>query len=618
MTKYKVSFSGGTTVEAPAQATLKEVMNNAGINFDFPCGGRGRCGKCKIRIVAGANEPQAEDKRALTEEELAAGVRLACVTRVTNDLEVEFLSDKNISHRILLSSLNRTAKVEPHIIKRYVEVDKASIYDLRTAWQRIKDHLAAQGDQHEATKARVTVLRRIPDVLQNSEHKITAVLYKDEIRGLEPGNTSEKLLGMAFDIGTTTIAGYLMDLYTGKELSVASTLNPQTQFGADVISRITHANQDPNGLKELHRVVTRAVNDLIGEAVKKAGVSRDDVYAVSIVGNTCMHHLFIGVNPRDVALAPYVPVITDPLVIDPADLNLVINPAGKVFVLPNIAGFVGADTVGVLLATGLDQSEEIKLIVDIGTNGEMALGNKDKILACSTAAGPAFEGAQISCGMRGASGAIDHVTFEDEFSFSVIDDVAPLGICGSALLDTVAGLLEMGLIDARGRLKKPEEVTHPLGQKLKDRLVEINGSPAFLLAGEVNSKENRPIYVSQKDIRELQLAKGAIATGIRILMQNYGLEVEDITEVQLAGAFGNYLNPHSACAIGLIPRELEDRITMVGNAAGLGSQLALLSETEYERAATAARNVQFVELGSDPNFTTVFAESMLFPEQEEN
>ncbi|NLP36153.1 MAG: DUF4445 domain-containing protein, partial [Firmicutes bacterium] len=585
MTKYKVSFSGGTTVEAPAQATLKEVMNNAGINFDFPCGGRGRCGKCKIRIVAGANEPQAEDKRALTEEELAAGVRLACVTRVTNDLEVEFLSDKNISHRILLSSLNRTAKVEPHIIKRYVEVDKASIYDLRTAWQRIKDHLAAQGDQHEATKARVTVLRRIPDVLQNSEHKITAVLYKDEIRGLEPGNTSEKLLGMAFDIGTTTIAGYLMDLYTGKELSVASTLNPQTQFGADVISRITHANQDPNGLKELHRVVTRAVNDLIGEAVKKAGVSRDDVYAVSIVGNTCMHHLFIGVNPRDVALAPYVPVITDPLVIDPADLNLVINPAGKVFVLPNIAGFVGADTVGVLLATGLDQSEEIKLIVDIGTNGEMALGNKDKILACSTAAGPAFEGAQISCGMRGASGAIDHVTFEDEFSFSVIDDVAPLGICGSALLDTVAGLLEMGLIDARGRLKKPEEVTHPLGQKLKDRLVEINGSPAFLLAGEVNSKENRPIYVSQKDIRELQLAKGAIATGIRILMQNYGLEVEDITEVQLAGAFGNYLNPHSACAIGLIPRELEDRITMVGNAAGLGSQLALLSETEYERAA---------------------------------
>lgn len=617
MTKYKVAFSGGTTVEAQPQATLKEVMNTAGINFDFPCGGRGRCGKCKIRIVSGANAPQSEEKRLLTEEELKAGIRLACITKVTNDMEVEFLSDKNIAHRILLSSLNRTAKIEPHIVKRYLEVDKATIYDLRTGWQRIKDQLAAQGEQYKNTKARVTVLRQIPEVLQSSDHKITAVLYNDEVRGLETGNTTEKLLGMAFDIGTTTIAGYLMDLYTGKELSVASTLNPQTQFGADVISRITHANQDPKGLRDLHHVVTRAVNDLIGEAVQKAGVTRNDVYAVSIVGNTCMHHLFVGINPRDVALAPYVPVVTDPLVIEPAELNLQINPAGKVFVLPNIAGFVGADTVGVLLATGLDQSEEIKLVVDIGTNGEMALGNKDKILACSTAAGPAFEGAQISCGMRGATGAIDHVTFDDDFSFSVIDDVAPLGICGSALLDTVAGLLEVGLIDERGRFKKPEEVTHPLGRKLKDRLVEINGSPAFLLAGELNSKENRPIYVSQKDVRELQLAKGAIATGIRILMQNYGLTVDDITEVQLAGAFGNYLNPHSACAIGLIPKELENRITMIGNAAGLGSQLALLSHSEYERAAKAARNVQFVELGSDPNFTTVFAESMLFPQQEE-
>ncbi|NLM52799.1 MAG: DUF4445 domain-containing protein [Firmicutes bacterium] len=617
MTKYKVAFSGGTTVEAQPQATLKEVMNTAGINFDFPCGGRGRCGKCKIRIVSGANAPQSEEKRLLTEEELKAGIRLACITKVTNDMEVEFLSDKNIAHRILLSSLNRTAKIEPHIVKRYLEVDKATIYDLRTGWQRIKDQLAAQGEQYKNTKARVTVLRQIPEVLQSSDHKITAVLYNDEVRGLETGNTTEKLLGMAFDIGTTTIAGYLMDLYTGKELSVASTLNPQTQFGADVISRITHANQDPKGLRDLHHVVTRAVNDLIGEAVQKAGVTRNDVYAVSIVGNTCMHHLFVGINPRDVALAPYVPVVTDPLVIEPAELNLQINPAGKVFVLPNIAGFVGADTVGVLLATGLDQSEEIKLVVDIGTNGEMALGNKDKILACSTAAGPAFEGAQISCGMRGATGAIDHVTFDDDFSFSVIDDVAPLGICGSALLDTVAGLLEVGLIDERGRFKKPEEVTHPLGRKLKDRLVEINGSPAFLLAGELNSKENRPIYVSQKDVRELQLAKGAIATGIRILMQNYGLTVDDITEVQLAGAFGNYLNPHSACAIGLIPKELENRITMIGNAAGLGSQLALLSHSEYERAAKAARNVQFVELGSDPDFTTVFAESMLFPQQEE-
>ncbi|HHX74976.1 MAG TPA: DUF4445 domain-containing protein [Firmicutes bacterium] len=614
MNKHTVTFPGGLTFTVTAGTTLKEIMNDAGINFDFPCGGRGRCGKCKVLLTAGAGEPTAEDRKALSAEELAQGIRLACMTKVQSDLQVEFLSEKNVSHQILLSGLDRTAKVEPHLVKRYVEVDKATVEDMRTDWQRIKDGLAAQGSDSKADTARITVIRDVPDLLRSARHKITAVIHNNEIRGLEPGNTTEKLLGMAFDIGTTSIAGYLMDLYTGKELAVTSTLNPQTQFGADVISRITHVNTDPDGLKDLHRVVTDAVNTLLGEAVAQAGVTRQDVYAVSVVGNTCMHHLFVGINPRDVALAPYVPVIAEPLEINPRELRLEINPAGKVFVLPNIAGFVGADTVGVLLATELDKSEEIKLVVDIGTNGEMALGNKNRILACSTAAGPAFEGAQITCGMRGASGAIDHVNFASGVDYSVIGDVEPLGICGSALLDTVAGLLKTGLIDPRGRFRKPEEVTNPAGRKLTDRLISYNDSPAFLLAG--GEAGSRPIVVTQKDIRELQLAKGAIASGIRILIRNYGLEVEDITEVLLAGAFGNYLNPHSACAIGLIPPELEDRIKMVGNAAGAGCKLALLSTGEYRRAAVAARNVEFIELGSDPAFTNTFANAMLFPDME--
>ncbi|NLN07867.1 MAG: DUF4445 domain-containing protein [Firmicutes bacterium] len=613
MRKHTVTFPGGQRLTVAAGTTLKEIMNAAGINFDFPCGGRGRCGKCKVLITAGAGEPTAEDRKALSAEELAKGIRLACMTKVQSDLQVQFLSEKNIRHQILLSGLDRKASVEPHLIKRYVEVDKATVEDMRTDWQRIKDGLAAQGSDSKADTARVVVIRSIPDLLRSARHRITAVIYKNEILGLEQDNTTEKMLGIAFDIGTTTIAGYLMDLYTGKELAVTSTLNPQTQFGADVISRITHVNTHPNGLKDLHRAVTEAVNDLLGEAVKQAGVSRRDVYAAAVVGNTCMHHLFLGINPRDVALAPYVPVIAEPLVVDPWDVRLDMNPAGKIFVLPNIAGFVGADTVGVLLATELDKSEEVKLVVDIGTNGEMALGNKDRILACSTAAGPAFEGAQITCGMRGASGAIDHVHFTGDVNYSVIGNVEPLGICGSALLDTVAGLLETGLIDSRGRFKKPEDITHPAGRKLADRLITYNGSPAFLLAGEAGSS---PIVVTQKDIRELKLAKGAIASGIRILIRNYGLKVEDVTEVLLAGAFGNYLNPHSACAIGLIPPELEGRIKMVGNAAGAGCKLALLSAGEYRRAAAVARNVEFVELGSDPAFINTFANSMLFPEAE--
>ncbi|MCR3921860.1 MAG: ASKHA domain-containing protein [Firmicutes bacterium] len=612
MIKHKILFPGDMQVEVEAGVTLKDVMNDVGINFDFPCGGRGKCGKCLIRLTAGAHEASEEELKILTEEEVNEGIRFACITRVQNNMTVEFLAEKNVQHKILLSALNRTAKVEPHITKRYLEVEKATMTNHRTDWQRIKDGLAAQGSDSEVSEARLSVIRSVPDLFRDAKHHITAAIYNNEIRGLEAGNTSEKLLGIAFDIGTTTIAGFLMDLYTGEELSVASTLNPQTQFGADVISRITHVNLDPTGLDDLHNVVTSAINDLIGEVVEKAGVTREDIYAVTIVGNTCMHHLFLGINPRDVALAPYVPVVSEQLEIDPQDVKLEINSAGKVFVLSNIAGFVGADTVGVLLATELDESEEIKLVIDIGTNGEMLLGNKDRILACSTAAGPAFEGAQISCGMRGATGAIDHITFGEELKYSVIDDVTPLGICGSALLDTIAGLVEVGLIDERGRFMKPDQVTDPVGIKLKDRLIPYNKSTAFVLVSDDESP-GRQIFVTQKDIREVQLAKGAMAAGIQILMKNYGLTTDDIKQVQLAGAFGNYLNPHSACVIGLIPAELEDRITMVGNAAGAGSKLALLSSSEYQRAAGSARNVQFVELGSDKNFTSTFADSMLFP-----
>ncbi|HZK25118.1 MAG TPA: ASKHA domain-containing protein [Oscillospiraceae bacterium] len=613
MTKHEVLFPGDLRLAVEDGTTLKEIMNDAGINFDFPCGGRGRCGKCLVRITAGANEPLEEEKKKLTEEQINEGIRFACLTKVHSKMSVEFLSDKNIQHKILLSSLDRSAKVEPHITKRYIEVDKATMTDHRTDWQRIRDGLTAQGNISEITNNPVDVLRTIPDLLRNNQHKITAVIYKDEIRSLEAGNTTEKLYGVAFDIGTTTIAGFLMDLYTGKQLSVASTLNPQTQYGADVISRITHVSNDPDGLADLHRAVTQAINKLIGEAAEKAGLERNDIYSVSIVGNTCMHHLFLGINPRDVAIAPYVPIVTDSIVVDPQDVQLEMNPGGKVFVLPNIAGFVGADTIGVLLATELDESEDIKLVVDIGTNGEMLLGNKEHILACSTAAGPAFEGAQISSGMRGATGAIDHVTFGEELTYTVIDDVEPLGICGSALLDTVAGLVEFGLLEDTGRIMKPEQVTHPIGQKLKDRLIVHDGSMAFLL----EETKARKIMVTQKDIRELQLAKAAMAAGIQLLVKGYGIEVGDIQEVLLAGAFGNYLNPHSACVIGLIPLELEDRVKMVGNAAGAGSQLALLSTSEYQRSGDAARNVQFVELGTNPAFTDVFAEQMLFPDLDE-
>jgi uncharacterized 2Fe-2S/4Fe-4S cluster protein (DUF4445 family) len=611
MRSHKVTFiPEGKQVKAEQGQSLQSVMNAAGIHFDFPCGGRGKCGKCRVKVTAGGNQPKEQERSLLSAEELAEGIRLACLVDVTGDMSVELPAEKNIRHQILLSSLDRSAQVLPHVRKRYLEIDRPTLADNRSDWKRVKEALSSQDE--ETVGHSLPVLRKLPTELRKNSYQITAIIADQKIRGLEAGNTTDTSLGMAFDIGTTTIVGYLADLYTGRELCVVSALNPQTKYGADVISRISYANRGEGALLELNAAVTDAIDELIGQAAGTAGVAREDIYALAVAGNTCMHHLFLGISPRQVALSPYVTAVSEPVIVDADQLRLKINPAGLVLVLPNIAGFVGADTVAVLLAAELDKSKQIKLVIDIGTNGEIALGNHEKIYICSAAAGPAFEGAQISCGMRGATGAIDHVTFDQELSLSVIGGGSALGVCGSALLDAVAGLLENGMINKKGKLLAPHEITNPAGRKFARYIVEHEGSKAFLLSAGEGSKE---ILITQKDIRELQLAKGAIAAGIQIVMNKSGLQSEDIEEVLLAGAFGNYLNPHSACSIGLIPPELEDRIKMIGNAAGAGAKLALLSTLEYKRAAELARKVEFVELGSERNFTQIFAHSIYFPRE---
>lgn len=597
-------------IEIPAGKALMDALIEVGVAFDFPCGGKGKCRKCRIKVINGMGQPTARELEVLEEKELAKGIRLACLTKVNDNITVELLNDKDLKHNILISSEERSINIEPHIKKIFLTVDKPSLEDSRSDWNRLKDSLVQLG--YDELKAPVNFLRQLPETIRAFGHQVTAVLYGQELLGIEQQDTTGKMRGMAFDIGTTTIVGYLIDIYTAKELSVVSTLNPQTKFGADVISRINFVNQEVDGLNKLHTAVVDAVNKLIGEAVEKADMSRNDIYEVSFAANTTMHHLLFGVSSRSVAAAPYVPAISEPLIINPNELQIEINQAGKIFLLPNIAGFVGADTTAVLLATEMDKSQDVKLIIDIGTNGEIVVGSSEKMVSCSAAAGPAFEGAQISSGMRGAIGAIDHVYFKDTLQFSIIGDVEPLGICGSALLDTVAGMLEKGIIDKRGKILPIEKVTNPAALAYKDNLIQHDGQAAFQLVDAKSTGNGRPIMVTQSDIRELQLAKGAMAAGVRVLMETYGAGLEDIKEVLLAGAFGNYLNPHSACVIGLIPMELESKIKMIGNAAGTGAKLALLSASEFRRAADIASVVKFVELGSYPKFNIIFAECTYF------
>lgn len=441
----------------------------------------------------------------------------------------------------------------------------------------------------------------------NARHAILTA--GTSFKAAEPDGGSD--LCMAFDIGTTTVVGHLLDGGSGAVLTTVSTLNPQREYGADVISRIQHALD--GGMAELKGDIRGALNDLIRRTVADAEVDAARIGIVSVVGNTCMHHLFMGLDCSPLVVPPYMPSERKAMEF-PAAGVLDAAPKATVRLLANIAGFVGADTVGCLLSCDFGRIEPLTLMIDIGTNGEMVLGNHKRRLACSTAAGPAFEGAKITCGMRGAEGAIDHVFLNDKgrLTHTVIGKVKPAGICGSGLLDAVAALLEAGLVSEEGRVCKPDELETDTARANADRLIEIDGKPAVLLSGTAESG----VYLTQKDIREVQLAKAAICAGIELMAQHLDVKLGDIDQVFLAGAFGNYLKPESACAIGMIPPVLLDKIVPIGNAAGEGAKLAALSRAHYAESSRLAEETEFLELASLPEFQDCYVDNLLFGEDE--
>lgn len=585
MTKHKVTIMpDNIEIFVEDNTTLKDNFTEYGINFEFPCGGIGVCKRCKVNIM---NDDGFEEA-------------LACQCKVKNDLIVE-IPRREDKHSILASGLERDVTLDPLAKKFHMQLPYPTLKDNADDWSRLvgKNGVAPS----------LKVLQTLPDKLRENDFKVTVVIADNEIVSVEKGDTSHTLLGIAFDIGTTTIAGYLLNLKTGEEITQVSTLNPQIKYGADVISRINYAKTS-QGLDRLHWEIINEINKLIEKAVKQAGYSSSDIYAVTIAGNTIMHHLFLKIQPKYLVSTPYVPVVTEPLVIDANEINISISSAGKIFVFPNIAGFVGGDTVAAALTAEIDKADKLTLLIDIGTNGELVLGTKEKLLSCSTAAGPAFEGVEISCGMRGATGAIDHISISNEFNYSVIGNSLPRGIAGSGIVDLVAELLKVRIINENGRILRPEEIKHPIGRKYKDRIIEVNGILSFLI--EEKTASGQPIYISQKDVREVQLAKGAIAAGIEVLLKTYGAKAEDIDQVLLAGAFGNYLNEGSVCKIGLIPSVLEGKIRGIGNAAGVGAKLSLLSKKEYNRAITLSKKINYIELSAHPDFQPVFLKKINF------
>ncbi len=607
----KVRFEpSGVTSEARAGQTILQAAQAAGVDLESVCGGRGTCGKCTVLVTGEVVGLTELERRSLTAEELAQGMRLACQAVLQGDAQVVIPEASRRSRvSILAEGVQRSVSPDPWVRQVLLAVPPATLADqvcdadnLRRAWP------GGAGDFPQPT---LTALRQLPAALRQDDGWVTALAIEGRIVAVEPGRAERPLVGVAFDIGTTTVVGYLMDLRTGDQLAVASQLNPQTRYGDDVVSRIAHASLD-GGLAALQGEIVASLNALIAATTSRVGLTPEDVLAVTVVGNTTMQHLLLGISPAALAQAPYVPAVEDALSLGSAELGLRTHPQGRVWVSPNIAGWVGGDTVGVILSTRIYAEKEIALAIDIGTNGEMALGSRERLITCSTAAGPAFEGAHLSCGMRAADGAIDRAHIAEDLHWHVIGDVAPRGLCGSGLVDLVAEMLRSGVLKPTGMLAEGEALRTAGKGLLSARVFQVGRQREFLLADAAQGAGGRPLRLTQRDVRELQLAKGAIRAGIEILLRELGVTHAAVHKVFMAGAFGNYISPQSALAIGLIPYFPNATIIPVGNAAGSGARLALISRAERERAAELVRRVEYLELSGRPDFQEVFAEAMLF------
>ena len=418
--------------------------------------------------------------------------------------------------------------------------------------------------------------------------------------------------GLAFDLGTTTLVGTILHTVSGRDLAISSRMNPQAIYGDDVISRISVVKSSPEGLEKLHRQVVGAINEMIDELTERAKVKRADIHKMTVAGNSTMQHIFLKVSPESLGSLPFSLVVEEGVEIKADKLGVRIDPEGVIFIFPNIAGFVGGDTVAVILATGLFRSKEIKLIVDIGTNGEIVLGNRKRLLAASTAAGPAFEGARISRGMRASPGAVEKVVINEGVEINVVGDIPPFGICGSGLIDAAAELLGAGIIDRSGKIISRSALQGKVPDLLLRRVVEEGTGSKFLLVERELTQDKHPLFITQKDVRELQLAKGAIAAGIKILKKELGIGDKDVAQILLAGAFGNFIRRRQAKRIGLIPDLPSERIRFIGNAASSGAKLALLSRELRKEAEIIFRETEYIELSGRPDFQEEFAQAMSF------
>ncbi len=622
--------SGRRRLSDPGENIL-DVARSIGVDLASVCGGKGTCAKCRVSVISGGeqlNELTERENKKMTDKDIQKNYRFACQIVVPPDAPLDPKSgnkrlvlkipeeSKTGEQRLQTEGRDVPIELDPIVKKYFFEVSKATLHDLISDELRMLNELEKKYGLKDLVLS-IEASWQLPQAMRGVKYddnmwRATAVVWNDqEIIAVEPGDTREKFYGFAVDIGSTKVAGFLLDLNTGEVKSLAAIMNPQIPYGEDIVSRITYVIQRGDEAAEtLHKVIVEGVNELCEKAAEEAGVPLEQIYDWSLVGNTAMSHLFLKVFPKYVVMAPYPPAVSRGINVRLKDFGLLGHPAAKAYFSSCIGGFVGADNVAVVLSQDLGVSDELILALDIGTNTEIDLGSKELgAMCCSTASGPAFEGMQITHGMRAATGAIERISvdpFTQEVDYKTIGDAPPVGICGSALVEGPSEFLKAGIMNFKGKIDK-----NLLGEH--KHVKEGEKGLEFIIAFKDEAGIESDIWISQNDIRQLQLAKAAMHTGCVVLMHRMNVTEEDLDAIVVAGAFGNFIQPEAARTIGMYPETPLEKVRLVGNAAGTGARMNLVSRECRERSEHIPVLVKYHELAIDPMFLTEYANSMLFP-----
>ncbi|MEM4461946.1 MAG: ASKHA domain-containing protein [Candidatus Bathyarchaeia archaeon] len=598
----------GLRIQVDTELTLLEALRRASIQLPAICGGRGICGKCRVRIAKDSLTAPTEAEKKHLDRMIDSGFRLACQAKLIGDTIVDIMQNRAslVKQRLSIIGYEPSVEAKPGIMKVYLKIDKPTLENVKPYESIVREALTKLG--FNISSFSLEALRKLPKALKYMG--ITVTIDGEEVIDVDGGDTRSSLYGLAIDLGSTKIAAFIVDLSTGETLYGDGVVNPQIAYGEDIVSRISYILESEENLEKLRILVVDAINDLVSSICRMIGVDQNSIYKVTLVGNTAMHHIFYGIDPTSLVYSPYPAVSVHPIKAKASTLGLNVNKSAYIYSPPNIAGFVGADAVADILASRIYESDELTLLLDIGTNTEIVLGDRNLLLCCSAASGPAFEGMEIRYGMKAVEGAIERVKISSNglnVEYTTIGSVKPRGICGSGIIDAVAEMYRVGVIDSRGAIT--DCTSNP-------RIRSTATGREFILAWSEETAIGEDIVISQKDVREVQKAKAAIETGWLILLKHYGARVEDLSRVLVAGAFGTYINPESAKIIGLIPDVPSDRVIFLGNTAGSGARLILKNNDEMNKAIDIARRVKYVEIAVDPDFHRIYLSSLGIPYME--